>query len=1036
MTSSEIQVGSKIKYLGCVGVVKYIGPTTISEKIWYGIEFEEKIGDSNGTIGEIAHFKGKEDYCKFLSKKELKLSSKKKSHPETATKKKKIPNNHQVTRHQSYDQTTFLSTSTSKPLRSVSKENLTLQTGTKHKHKQKQKKTKNKKMKESLKKLSSHPSFDSEFVPVNPPQKKTIKKIRSPRSPRQRSQSVRRKNSESKSKNSWKMYSPQGFDQNRHQTEKQRKQLEVEYEKKDLNTICSDLRKLNKKIERKTQNQQMLTLQISSYDQSIHELNSDSTEVSEENLRVLDQNEEQQLKEILLEIQQLKNEEKEIDLEEKKAQEELIQFRTQLSQISNDELANQVVRKKQDVMKSTHFYQELNETNENLEKETQIKSESISTIKESQQIEIDDLQKKIKLMNLEIKKAEEREKNFGKINLQSKRSIGQLEKKLSQLKDHMKILKKRIFDLEIGKDEHSTRMDAVLEFRDKVDRSDWKHRLIKKNPEIMDLRERINPLQRAISFSKYYSGSKVQLKEHLTKRVINQLIMQHLEFENKTKMRKMIEEVTLAPYNSVRLNDSRLLTLLRISLREIENLFDLLMDNVSKDPNEPNKEEIKNLLETKIDDLGLEMVADENVLNIWEEPEDNPKNIIYDTGEDPKKKIDKNARIFDIIHCANINKLVEKLTNNQTEVRFRDAFIMTYQSFMKPEYLLSKLKERYNVPPKKRDQTERDWVIKRDMIQVRVISALNSWIKSGWADIDDKLLFKLIDFIKTTILPDKKAAGEKLIKLINNMKASRETSGMLIFKDQPQAIVPKNLFSSSFTLLDVHKEEMARQITLMNSDMFRKIKPSELVTEAWQKKGLRSKATNVLKLINKFNEYGSYIATQIVHQESLKDRVKMYSRFLKIGKFLLEMNNYDYLMATVAGYTNSAVKRLKLTIAEVPKNVSKYLVEFKNLFTHAQGYKEYRDHLDKTEPPVVPYLGVFLTDITFISSGSPNKIDGLINFSKRKLLYNVVSKIQEYQRVPYKFQYVHQIQVLLRKPLKGQSEKELYQISLKREPRK
>ncbi|KAJ3434835.1 ras guanine nucleotide exchange factor a [Anaeramoeba flamelloides] len=580
------------------------------------------------------------------------------------------------------------------------------------------------------------------------------------------------------------------------------------------------------------------------------------------------------------------------------------------------------------------------------------------------------------------------------------------------------------------------RIESVLEYRDNINRSNWRHRVMKKNPEIMDLSERINPLSRAISFSKYYSGAKAQVNELLTKKIINQLIMQHFEFERKQSIREKIEQVFSIPYRDVELRDSRLRTILRISLREIENLWDLLMKNTSRFG--PTKEDRKILLESKIDELGLDMAVDEEDVDIWDEPEDNPKNIIYEIDEDPKK-IDKSERLLDILHCANTNKLVEKLTSDQTEVRFRDAFIMTYQSFMKPEQLLNKLKQRYNVPSKKKneDLNEKDWIRRRDKIQLRVISVLNNWIKTGWADIDEKLLYKLIDFIKTTILPEKKVSGSRLMKLISDMKASKEISGTVTRTEPPpDVIVPKNLFRTDFTLSDVDEEEFARQFTLTVSDLFRKVKPSELVTEAWQKKGLRAKATNVLTLINKFNEYSRYIATQIVQTEKVKKRAKMYARFLKIAKFFFEMNNFDSVMSTIAGYTNSAVKRLKLTIAEVPKATAKLLIEYKSNLKHEQGYKEYRLRLDKTEPPLVPYLGVFLSDITFISSGSPSTIDGLINFSKRKLLYTVVNKIQEYQRVPYKFHYVSQIQVLLRKELPSKGDKELYRESLKREPRK
>ncbi|KAJ6243844.1 ras guanine nucleotide exchange factor a [Anaeramoeba flamelloides] len=805
------------------------------------------------------------------------------------------------------------------------------------------------------------------------------------------------------------------------------KQIEELLIDKDESVILEELERLNREIDLLAVERSSSMNKITLFEKSIEDYSSIKIKENEE------EQQNQEIEKLEKEIEMVLSSIHQKNQEEIENQKKISQLKVDIENLGNNELSDKVEQKKEQVIKLTREFEELKEQNQKTEEETTTIRTKIESTRNSHQNEIDDYKKKIDLMDDEILKDEERKKNFGQ-DIINKKSTKDLELKIEQLERNLKITKKRIFDLELGKNEHLIRMESVLEYRDNINRSNWRHRVMKKNPEIMDLRERINPLSRAISFAKYYSGAKVQVNELLTKKIINQLIMQHFEFERKQSIREKIEEVLSIPYHDVQLRDSRLRTLLRISLREIENLWDLLMTDTSRFG--PTKEDRKILLESKIDELGLDMVADEKDVNIWDEPEDNLKNVIYDNGVDPKK-IDKSARLLDILHCANVNKLVEKLTNDQTEVRFRDAFIMTYQSFMKPEQLLNKLKQRYNVPPKKTNENKREWIKERNTIQVRVVSVLKSWIKSGWADIDEKLLYKLVDFIKTTILPEKKMAGSGLIKLINDMKASKETSGFLTLTEQPpEVIVPKNLFRTDFTLLDVDEEEFARQFTLMVSELFRKIKPSELVTEAWQKKGLRAKATNVLTLINKFNEFSKHIATVIVQTENVKKRAKMYARFLKIGKSFLEMNNYDSLMSTIAGYTNSAVKRLKLTIAEVPKATAKLLLEYKSILKHDQGYKEYRFRLDKTEPPLVPYLGVFLTDITFISSGSPSTIDGLINFSKRKLLYNVVNKIQEYQRVPYKFHYVHQIQVLLRKELPGKGDKELYRESLKREPRK
>ena len=71
--------------------------------------------------------------------------------------------------------------------------------------------------------------------------------------------------------------------------------------------------------------------------------------------------------------------------------------------------------------------------------------------------------------------------------------------------------------------------------------------------------------------------------------------------------------------------------------------------------------------------------------------------------------------------------------------------------------------------------------------------------------------------------------------------------------------------------------------------------------------------------------------------------------------------------------------------------------------------------------------------MTFIDE-NPDTVNGLINFTKRRLIYSVISKIQQYQQTHYNLQPVDQIiQELLK--VNTLDETTLYNMSLKREPR-
>jgi hypothetical protein len=75
------------------------------------------------------------------------------------------------------------------------------------------------------------------------------------------------------------------------------------------------------------------------------------------------------------------------------------------------------------------------------------------------------------------------------------------------------------------------------------------------------------------------------------------------------------------------------------------------------------------------------------------------------------------------------------------------------------------------------------------------------------------------------------------------------------------------------------------------------------------------------------------------------------------------------------------------------------------------GVGDRRDVLSQSAPPCIPYLGVHLSDLTFIEDGNPDAIRGLINFTKRRFLFRVISEISRYQQNAYNLHPVPQVQV-------------------------
>ena len=91
---------------------------------------------------------------------------------------------------------------------------------------------------------------------------------------------------------------------------------------------------------------------------------------------------------------------------------------------------------------------------------------------------------------------------------------------------------------------------------------------------------------------------------------------------------------------------------------------------------------------------------------------------------------------------------------------------------------------------------------------------------------------------------------------------------------------------------------------------------------------------------------------------------------------------------------------------------------------------------EKTECPRLPYLGVFLTDLTFIDDSNRTYIsNGLINVEKTKLYSGVISNLMKWTSGKHSFKPNAKLQDFLSEKAEVWDEQNSYRISLMREPR-
>jgi hypothetical protein len=93
------------------------------------------------------------------------------------------------------------------------------------------------------------------------------------------------------------------------------------------------------------------------------------------------------------------------------------------------------------------------------------------------------------------------------------------------------------------------------------------------------------------------------------------------------------------------------------------------------------------------------------------------------------------------------------------------------------------------------------------------------------------------------------------------------------------------------------------------------------------------------------------------------------------------------------------------------------------------------DRLIDAAGVVLQCVGVYLSDLTFIEDGNLDMLaNGQVNFTKHRMVANVIQELGQYQQTPYNLVRVDAIRLFL-DTLDPLSEQKQYQLSLKHEPR-
>ena len=259
--------------------------------------------------------------------------------------------------------------------------------------------------------------------------------------------------------------------------------------------------------------------------------------------------------------------------------------------------------------------------------------------------------------------------------------------------------------------------------------------------------------------------------------------------------------------------------------------------------------------------------------------------IAYDTKVDPP-----------ILRGGTLTGLVEQLTrHDRLTSSFNNTFLLTYKSFTTAPELFEMLVTRWSLqpPPGLAGTDLQTWVDKKQKpIRFRVVNILKSWFDNYWMEPNDEssqaLMQRVYAFAKDTVQSTSTpGAGPLMTSIEQRMRGQDASSKRLVLTlsaQTPASIIPKNMKKLKF--LDIDATEFARQLTIIESRLYGKIRPTECLNKTWQKKlapGEPDPAANVKALILHSNQLTNWVAQMILTQQDVKRRVIVIKHFVNVA---------------------------------------------------------------------------------------------------------------------------------------------------------
>uniref|UniRef100_A0A667XAN4 Ral guanine nucleotide dissociation stimulator-like 2 n=1 Tax=Myripristis murdjan TaxID=586833 RepID=A0A667XAN4_9TELE len=350
---------------------------------------------------------------------------------------------------------------------------------------------------------------------------------------------------------------------------------------------------------------------------------------------------------------------------------------------------------------------------------------------------------------------------------------------------------------------------------------------------------------------------------------------------------------------------------------------------------------------------------------------------------------------------------------------FITIFLSTYRSFTSTKRVLDILIDRLEHPPGDgvRSQT-------RQSFNKAVCTVFSTWLAEYPEDFralgEPSRLLRL-----APLLPQDSSSAADLRAHILRIAEELSEKALLPDSHADQTRVTKPPPDASrfdpTCILGFPAGLIAEQLTKIETELFVRLVPYHCLGSLWSqrdKKGREDVCWSVRATVHQFNKLANAVLASCLWPTKLRSqqRARLLEKWISVAEECRARKNFSSLYAIVSALQSNPIHRLRRSWQETDREAMRRYEELSEIFSDKDNYSQSRELLKEegtskfasldnrvnnrrltgsSAQGTVPYLGIFLTDLTMLDTAVKDRLDnGYINFDKRRREFEVLAQIR------------------------------------------